>query len=128
LAAPAYDLQVLQRWVYRPAQEEVVAQLQTDGSRRVADIACGTGVLADRIERELHSDEVYGVDMSEGPARGRIASLCVRTLGFSTGISEVTRMRSVHIADVLVTARIARFAEHYQLAAPRLRVSFRDCW
>jgi ubiquinone/menaquinone biosynthesis C-methylase UbiE len=65
-AAPAYDLQVLQRWVYRPAQDEVVAQLQTDGSRGVADIACGTGVLADRIERELHPDEVYGVDMSEG--------------------------------------------------------------
>ena len=32
----------------------------------VADIACGTGVLADRIECELHPDKVYGVDMSEG--------------------------------------------------------------
>jgi ubiquinone/menaquinone biosynthesis C-methylase UbiE len=66
VAAPAYDLQVLQRWVYRPAQDEVVAQFQPDGSRRVADIACGTGILADRIERELHPGKVYGVDMSEG--------------------------------------------------------------
>lgn len=66
LAAPAYDAQFLQRWVYRPAQDEVVARLKSAGSRKVADIACGTGILADRIERELHPDEVYGVDMSDG--------------------------------------------------------------
>ena len=66
VAAPVYDLQVLQRWVYRPAQDEVLFQLQTCGARRIADIACGTGILADRIQRELHPDEVYGVDMSEG--------------------------------------------------------------
>jgi ubiquinone/menaquinone biosynthesis C-methylase UbiE len=66
LAAPAYDTQVLQRWVYRPAQDEVVVQLKSAGSRRIADIACGTGILADRIARELHPDEVYGVDMSDG--------------------------------------------------------------
>ncbi|MDT5108053.1 MAG: hypothetical protein QOI25_5566 [Mycobacterium sp.] len=66
VAAPAYDAQFLQRWIYRPAQDEVVAQLKSAGSRRVADIACGTGILADRIARELDSDEVYGVDMSDG--------------------------------------------------------------
>jgi ubiquinone/menaquinone biosynthesis C-methylase UbiE len=75
-AAPAYDAQFLQRWVYRPAQDEVVARLRSAGSRKVADIACGTGILADRIERELHPDAgaseatggfvVYGVDMSDG--------------------------------------------------------------
>ncbi len=32
----------------------------------MADIACGTGILADRIVSELHPDEVYGVDMSDG--------------------------------------------------------------
>jgi len=65
-AAPAYDLRLLQDWVYRPAQDEMIAQLKSHHSLRVADIACGTGILADRIERELHPDEVYGVDMSEG--------------------------------------------------------------
>src|SRR5579875_3577126 len=65
-AAPAYNLPVLQRWVYRPPQDEVLAQLRGHGSRRIADIACGTGVLADRIERELQPDDVYGVDMSDG--------------------------------------------------------------
>ena len=65
-AAPAYDLPFLQQWVYRPAQDEVIALLRAHGSQKIADIACGTGILADRIERELHPEQVYGVDMSEG--------------------------------------------------------------
>ncbi|MBU3749290.1 MAG: methyltransferase domain-containing protein [Mycobacterium sp.] len=66
IAAPAYDLPVLQRWVYRPAQDEVVAKLRAAGSRRIADIACGTGILTARICNELRPDEIYGVDMSDG--------------------------------------------------------------
>ncbi len=64
--APAYDLPVLQQWVYRPPHNEVIAQLRAHQSRRIADIACGTGILSDRIERELRPDEIYGVDMSDG--------------------------------------------------------------
>jgi ubiquinone/menaquinone biosynthesis C-methylase UbiE len=56
----------LQQWVYRPPHDEVIAQLREHGSRRIADIACGTGILSDRIERELRPDEIYGVDMSDG--------------------------------------------------------------
>ena len=65
-AAPAYNLPFLQQWVYRPAHDEVVGQLRAHSSERVADIACGSGILADRIERDLHPAQVYGVDMSEG--------------------------------------------------------------
>ncbi len=65
-AAPAYNLPFLQQWVYRPAHDEVVGQLRAHSPARVADIACGTGILADRIERDLHPAQVYGVDMSEG--------------------------------------------------------------
>jgi len=65
-AAPVYNLPFLQQWVYRPAHDEVIAQLRAHGCARIADIACGTGILADRIESELHPGEVYGVDMSEG--------------------------------------------------------------
>jgi len=64
--APAYDLPFLQQWIYRPPHDEVIAQLRAHQSRKIADIACGTGILSDRIERELHPDEVYGVDMSDG--------------------------------------------------------------
>lgn len=66
VAAPAYDLRFLQQWVYRPAQTEVITMLREHKSQRVADIACGTGILADRIQRELEPAQVYGVDMSEG--------------------------------------------------------------
>ena len=65
-AAPAYNQRCLQRLVYRPAQDEVVDTLRSRGSRRVADIACGTGILTDRIERELRPEEVYGLDMADG--------------------------------------------------------------
>jgi ubiquinone/menaquinone biosynthesis C-methylase UbiE len=66
LFAPAYDLPILQQWVYRPPHDEVISQLCADGSRKIADVACGTGILSDRIERELQPDEIYGVDMSDG--------------------------------------------------------------
>jgi ubiquinone/menaquinone biosynthesis C-methylase UbiE len=65
-AAPAYDFGLLQRWVYRPAQDEIIARLQKQRPDTVADIACGTGILADRIARELRPGVVYGVDMSDG--------------------------------------------------------------
>jgi ubiquinone/menaquinone biosynthesis C-methylase UbiE len=64
--SPGYDLPVLQRWVYRPPHDEVIAALRAAGSRRIADIACGTGVLSTRIEREIQPEVIYGVDMSDG--------------------------------------------------------------
>ena len=66
LASPLYDLPFLQRLVYRPAQDEVVAEVRTQGAARVADIGCGTGILASRIAAELRPEKVYGVDMSDG--------------------------------------------------------------
>ena len=66
VAAPVYDLAFLQQWVYRPPQDAVITQLRAHGARRIADIACGTGILAFRIQAELDPDEVYGVDMSDG--------------------------------------------------------------
>ncbi len=65
-AAPVYDTEVVQRWIYRPAHDEMIALLSANGSRRIADVGCGTGILADRIRRELDADAVYGVDLSEG--------------------------------------------------------------
>ena len=64
--SPVYDLPFLQYWVYRPPHDEVIAQLRAHGAKRIADIACGTGILSDRIQRELQPDEIYGVDMSDG--------------------------------------------------------------
>lgn len=65
-AAPAYDADALQRWVYRPAQDEMISLLRAHGSRRIADIACGTGILAARIASDMECEAIYGVDFSEG--------------------------------------------------------------
>ncbi|OBI16217.1 class I SAM-dependent methyltransferase [Mycobacterium sp. E2497] len=79
--APAYDLPFLQRWVYRPPHDEVIAQLRAHRARKIADIACGTGILSDRIARELEPDEIFGVDMSDGMlARARARTDRVRWL------------------------------------------------
>ncbi|WP_067702766.1 class I SAM-dependent methyltransferase [Nocardia jejuensis] len=64
--ARAYDTAALQQVVYRPPQNQVVAELRSAGSRRIADIGCGTGILTSRIERELHPEIVYGIDASPG--------------------------------------------------------------
>jgi ubiquinone/menaquinone biosynthesis C-methylase UbiE len=121
-AAPAYDAQFLQRWVYRPAQDEVVARLRSAGSRRVADIACGTGILADRIERELHLDEVYGVDMSDGMlAQAKVRSSQVHwlkgpaeKLPFDDGaLDAVVTTSAFHFFD-----QPAALAEFHRVLAP----------
>lgn len=64
--ARGYDYGLLQRLNYRPGQDEVIAQLRAASSQRVADIACGTGILAARIEAELRPAEVHGFDLSAG--------------------------------------------------------------
>ena len=44
----------------------MISLLTVQKSRRVADIACGTGILAARIASEVKPDAVFGVDFSEG--------------------------------------------------------------
>ncbi|MFF0632254.1 class I SAM-dependent methyltransferase [Nocardia sp. NPDC004151] len=76
--ARAYDTAALQHFVYRPPQDQMVAELRAAGSRRIADIGCGTGILTTRIQRELRPDAVYGVDASAGmleQARARSAEV-----------------------------------------------------
>ncbi len=60
-----YDAPLVQRLTYRPEHDAVLAGLRRAGSRRVLDVACGTGLLADRMRRELGAD-VVGCDFSRG--------------------------------------------------------------
>src|ERR1700722_3312337 len=64
--APVYDQPFLQQWAYRQPHAEAIARLRDHQSRKIADVACGTGILSDRIERELQPEAIYGVDMSDG--------------------------------------------------------------
>jgi ubiquinone/menaquinone biosynthesis C-methylase UbiE len=122
VAAPLYDLPFLQQWVYRPAQNEVIEQLNDVGARKMADIACGTGILADRIARELHPDEVYGVDMSDGmlaKARARSSEVQWRKgpaehLPFEDGVLEaVVTTSAFHFFD-----QPAALREFHRVLAP----------
>jgi ubiquinone/menaquinone biosynthesis C-methylase UbiE len=122
IAAPLYDLPFLQQWVYSPPQNEVIAQLNDSGARRVADIACGTGILAARIARELHPDEVYGVDMSDGmlgQARARSSAVQWRKgpaehLPFEDGVLDaVVTTSAFHFFD-----QPAALREFHRVLAP----------
>jgi ubiquinone/menaquinone biosynthesis C-methylase UbiE len=122
LAAPVYDLPALQRLVYRPAQDEVVAVLRAGGSRRVADVACGTGILAARIHDELRPDEVCGVDMSDGmleQAKARCAAVQWRKgpaeqLPFDSGsLDAVVTTSAFHFFD-----QPAAMREFHRVLAP----------
>ena len=41
--APAYDLPILQRWIYRPPHDEVIAQLRSHGSPATTTAPTSTG-------------------------------------------------------------------------------------
>src|SRR6185369_17402603 len=66
LWARFYDLPWVQRAVYRPPHDAVLAELGDAGCRRVLDVGCGTGQLAARIRRALPGTEVVGCDFSNG--------------------------------------------------------------
>ena len=61
-----YDLPLVQRAVYRPVQDAVLRELRRPPARRVLDVGCGTGILTDRLARELGTDLVCGCDFSMG--------------------------------------------------------------
>lgn len=77
--APIYDARRLQVWIYGPAHEEVLNALRGAEPRRVADVGCGTGVLAEQIRSEPYVEAVHGVDRSEGMlARAKARSSAVQ--------------------------------------------------
>jgi ubiquinone/menaquinone biosynthesis C-methylase UbiE len=61
-----YDNSLVQRVAYRANHDAVVSALRTHGARRIADVGCGTGILAARIARELGPEVIYGCDPSDG--------------------------------------------------------------
>jgi ubiquinone/menaquinone biosynthesis C-methylase UbiE len=73
-----YDLPLVQRAVYRPPHDAVLAALRERPCRRLLDVGCGTGQLAARVRRELPAIRVAGCDFSSGMlerARARDAAV-----------------------------------------------------
>lgn len=67
--ALVYNIPLMQRVAYRPPQDEIIAQLRQEDVRRVADVGCGTGILASRIQQDLKPEVVFGCDASAGMLR-----------------------------------------------------------
>ena len=67
-----YDLPVVQWLTYRPVHDAVLHVLREDEPRTVLDLGCGTGLLSQRIRRELPRIRVVGCDFSLGMLRRAI--------------------------------------------------------
>lgn len=75
-----YDAPLVQRMTYRPEHDAVLRGLGRRRGRRILDVACGTGLLAARIRRELPETNVVGIDFSRGmlaraAGQARVAAL-----------------------------------------------------
>jgi SAM-dependent methyltransferase len=68
-----YDLPLVQWLTYRPVHDAVLRVLHADEPRTVLDLGCGTGLLSQRIRRELPRIWVVGCDFSLGMLRRGLA-------------------------------------------------------
>lgn len=117
-----YDAALLQTVVYRPAQDEIVSVIRRLGAGRIADIGCGTGILAARIGTGLPGSTVIGCDLSDGMlgvARQRPAPVAwVRApadaLPLASGsLDAVVSSHAFHFFD-----QAAALAEFHRVLAP----------
>ncbi len=61
-----YDETVVQRLVYRPVHDAVIATLAPRRPSRALDLGCGTGLLTARLKDDLRVGKVTGADFSAG--------------------------------------------------------------
>jgi ubiquinone/menaquinone biosynthesis C-methylase UbiE len=64
--AHLYDTSWVQRALYTAVQDRALAELRAWRPGSVLDVGCGTGIFADRIDRELAPGGTAGCDLSAG--------------------------------------------------------------
>lgn len=104
--AAVYDSAVLQGIVYRPAQDELISELRQRRSVRVADVGCGTGILATRVATGLGGSSVVGCDLSDGMLS--VARRRSRQVGWVRAASEALPLESASV-DAVVSSHAFHF-------------------
>jgi ubiquinone/menaquinone biosynthesis C-methylase UbiE len=64
--AHLYDTGWLQQALYAALQEKALGELRVRRPGSLLDVGCGTGIFADRVDRELAPGGVAGCDLSAG--------------------------------------------------------------
>jgi ubiquinone/menaquinone biosynthesis C-methylase UbiE len=64
--AHLYDTGWVQRALYSAVQDRALTELRAWRPGAVLDVGCGTGIFADRLDRELAPGGVTGCDLSAG--------------------------------------------------------------
>jgi len=99
--AHLYDTGWLQRALYTAVQDRVLAELQARRPVAVLDVGCGTGIFADRLDRELAPGGVAGCDLSGGMLAEAAARS--RRVGWLRGDSARLPFRSATFDAVVCT-------------------------
>jgi len=122
-----YDAPLVQRLTYRPEHDAVLGRLREAAHARVLDVACGTGLLASRIRRELPGTEVVGCDFSHGMLERAASHERARALVQGSALALPFRVGSF---DAVVTTEAFHWfpdqalalAEFYRVLGPKGRL------
>ncbi|MEV0292735.1 methyltransferase domain-containing protein [Nocardia sp. NPDC050710] len=111
--ARLYNFPIMQRLAYQPPQDDIIARLKLSGAQRIADVGCGTGIMAARIQRELRPEVVYGCDASPG--------MLQQAKSRSTHVHWINRhAENLGLPDNSVDAVVSTHAFHFFDHAPAL--------
>lgn len=117
--AHLYDTGWLQRALYTAVQDRALTELRASRPGSVLDVGCGTGIFADRIDRELASGGAVGCDLSAG----MLAEAAARTQRVSWVRGDSARLPFRHGAfDAVVSTQAFHFFDQPQAWAEFHRV------
>lgn len=120
--AHLYDTGWVQRALYTAVQDRAMAELRTWRPGAVLDVGCGTGIFADRLDRELAPGGVAGCDLSAGMLAEAAARS--RGVGWVRGDSARLPFRSGAFEAVVCTQafhffdQLQTWAEFHRVLAP----------
>ena len=120
--AHLYDTGWVQRALYTALQDRALAELRAWRPHAVLDVGCGTGIFADRLDRELAPGGVAGCDLSAGMLAEAAARS--RRVGWVRGDSARLPLRPGAFDAVVCTQAFHFFdqpqawAEFHRLLAP----------